>query len=164
MPDTENIVINTGPVIALVAALKDLTFLESLYKRILVPFEVCREIESGGYSGFGVNEFRKAHFLEKIKKPLSISPFLQNTLDLGEASVIQLAIDEQIPVVCIDEVLGRRIARLNNLRLTGSIGILIRAKKLGMDFTMKNCLNEMKAKGIYLSEKVVDFALKQVGE
>jgi predicted nucleic acid-binding protein len=57
MPETQEIVINTGSLIALIAGLQDLSFLKALYKRILFPFEVCREIEAGGLSGFGVIEF-----------------------------------------------------------------------------------------------------------
>jgi hypothetical protein len=46
MPDRKEIVINTGPLIALVAAVGDLTLLNRLYSRILVPFEVCGEMVS----------------------------------------------------------------------------------------------------------------------
>jgi predicted nucleic acid-binding protein len=48
MPETESIVINTGPLLALIAGYGDLSFLKKIYKRVLVPFEVCREIEAGG--------------------------------------------------------------------------------------------------------------------
>lgn len=48
MPKTTQIVINTSPLIALVAAWGDLTHLEPLYEKIWVPFEVCQEILSGG--------------------------------------------------------------------------------------------------------------------
>ncbi len=164
MPETEEIVINTGPLLAIIAGIGDLTFLERLYKRILVPFEVCREIEAGGSSGFGVTEFRRTGFLEKRSTLIKITPFLQNALDLGEASVIQLALDENIQTVCIDETVGRRIARLNGLNLTGSIGVLIRAKQDGFDFSMREAIRRMEAHCIYLSQKVVDFALKQVKE
>ncbi len=149
MPETKEIVINTGPLLALISALGDLSFLESLYKRVLVPFEVCQEIECGGASGFGVDEFRKAEFIEKKSHALTIAPFLHNALDLGEAAVIQLALDEQIDTVCIDESIGRRIARLNGLELTGSIGVLIRAKKNGLDFSMRNAIDQMKSRGIF---------------
>lgn len=47
MPNTKTIVINTGPTIALVAAVGDLSLLELLYDRVLVPFEVCQEILAG---------------------------------------------------------------------------------------------------------------------
>lgn len=64
--------------------------------------------------------FNQAVFLEKQKKPLEIVNFLKNSLDLGEASVIQLALDENIQTVCIDEAVGRRVARLNGLSLTSN--------------------------------------------
>lgn len=46
-------VINTGPLLALIAGYGELSLLEKLYQRVLVPFEVCREIESGGGQAFG---------------------------------------------------------------------------------------------------------------
>ncbi len=160
MHETTEIVINTGPLLAIIAAIGDLSVLEFLYKRVLVSFEVSEEIEEGGSTGFGVSEFRKSNFLEKYSKALSISPFLRNTLDLGEASVIQLALDKNISTVCIDEAVGRRIARLNDLKLTGSIGILIHAKEHGFDFSMSEAINRMQVQGIYLSRTVIDIALK----
>ena len=164
MPETKELVINTGPLLALIAGIGDLSLLEKLYKRVLVPVEVCQEIEAGGASGFGVSEFRRSSFIEKRSNFSNITPFLRNALDLGEASVIQLALDENIHTVCIDESMGRRIARLNGLKLTGSIGVLIRAKQDGFDFSMREAINRMQSQGIYVSQKVVDFALKQVNE
>ena len=164
MRETKELVINTGPLLALVAGIGDLSLLEQLYKRVLVPFEVCQEIEKGGASGFGVSEFRRASFIKKQPKSLNITQFLRNALDLGEASVIQLALDENIHTVCIDEAMGRRIARLNGLKLTGSIGVLIRAKQNGFDFSMREAIDRMQSQGIHLSQKVVDFALEQVNE
>ncbi|WP_427160114.1 DUF3368 domain-containing protein [Aliinostoc sp. HNIBRCY26] len=131
MPKTEKIVINTAPLISIVAALGDLEVLRSLYAQVLVPCEVCQEIIAGGTSGFAVPEFEAANWLDKSSTPLNISPLLLNSLDLGDASVIQLALNQNIQTVCIDETVGRRIARLSGLSLTGSIGILLRAKQEG---------------------------------
>ncbi len=161
MHRTEEIVINTGPLLALIAGMGNLFVLKQLYKRILVPFEVCREVVAGGASEFGVSEFKNADFLEKQSKSLQIPSFLGNSLDIGEASVIQLALNENIQTVCIDENMGRRIARLNGLNLTGSIGVLIRAKHDGIAFSMQEAIHRMQFHGIYLSQKVIDFALMQ---
>ena len=60
MPETEAIVINTGPLLSLIAACGDLSLLQRLYRHVLVPFEVCQEIEAGGASAFGTDEFSKA--------------------------------------------------------------------------------------------------------
>jgi len=42
MPETKELVINTGPLLALIAGVGDLSLLELLYKRVLVSFEVCQ--------------------------------------------------------------------------------------------------------------------------
>lgn len=134
--------------------------MEKIYKRVLVPFEVCQEIKAGGTTVFGLKEFVQSGFIEKQALPLEIAQFLKNSLDLGEASVIQLALNENIRTVCIDEAVGRRIARLNGLCLTGSIGVLLRAKQKGIDFSMTEAIDRMQSNGIYLSKKVIDFALR----
>jgi predicted nucleic acid-binding protein len=164
MPDTQNIVINTGPLLALIAALNDLSVLQSLYHQVLVPFEVCQEVQAGGSSRFGVKQFKEAKWLQKWSNPIDIAPILINTLDQGEAAVIQLALNEKIPTVCIDEAAGRRMARLSGLSLTGSIGVLLRARREGHTFLMKDAIQRMTDKGIWLSERVITFALIQAGE
>ena len=63
--------------------------------------------------------------------------------------------------VCIDEDVGRRIARLNNLKVTGSVGVLIRAKKEGFSFSMIEAIQKMKQQGVWLSDNVIEFALRQ---
>ena len=63
MPERERIVINTSPLIAIVAALGELTVLSSLYNQVFVPFEVCQEILTGGEIGFAVAEFEVATWL-----------------------------------------------------------------------------------------------------
>ena len=163
MPETHDIVINTGPIIALVAALGHLRVLQ-IYRQAWVPDEVSQEIRAGGATQFAVAEFEAAHWLRKRERPLSISVLLQNTLDRGEAAVIQWALDQKIGTVAIDEAAGRRLARLNGLSVTGSIGILLRAKREGYPFLMREAIERMKAQGVWLSDRVIAFALAQTGE
>lgn len=164
MPDIKRIVINTGPILALVAALGDLKVLRSLYSEVIVPFEVCQEIMTGGSHSFAVAQFNEADWLKKWPNTLEVSHYIRNSLDLGEASVIQMALNEGCQVVCIDETVGRRIAKLNGLMLTGTVGILLRAKKEGFSFSMKDVTQRMISQGVWLSERVIDFALYNAGE
>ncbi len=83
MPETTEIVINTGPIIAIVAALGNLEVLGKLYARVLVPFEVQSEILAGGATGFAVEQFKSSDGLARIPEPLDISLFLRNSLDRG---------------------------------------------------------------------------------
>lgn len=53
MPRPKELVINTGPIIVLVAALGDLRVLQ-IYRRVGAPLEVCEEISAGGVAQFAV--------------------------------------------------------------------------------------------------------------
>ena len=164
MPDLKEIVINTGPLLAITAATGDLEILRGLYSRIVVPLEVCGEILVGGSTGFAVTEFHAATFLAKQDNATAIGTFLRNSIDLGEASVIQTALDLGITTVCIDEAVGRRVARLNALSVTGSIGILLRAKQEGASLSIRTALDNMRRRGIWLGKDVADAAIRLSGE
>ncbi|RMF57530.1 MAG: DUF3368 domain-containing protein [Calditrichaeota bacterium] len=164
MPEKKEIVINTGPLLSLIAATGNLLILRELNYEVWVPYEVVQEMEMGGQSGFGLSQFHAATWLKKTSSSTPISPFLANVLDRGEASVIQLALDKHIPTVCIDETVGRRIARLSNLQVTGSIGILVRAKKEGILPSLKEALKKLEDHGIWVSATVITAALREAGE
>lgn len=163
MPDPQDVVINTGPILALVAALGDLQVLQ-MYRRVLIPLEVSVEVAAGGTARFGTAEFDAAHWLVKGVAPLPVAANLANVLDKGEAAVIQLALNENVHTVAIDEAAGRRVARLNGLAVTGSIGILLRAKREGHPIVMRDAIDRMRGRGIWLSDRVIAFALQQSGE
>lgn len=52
----------------------------------------------------------------------TLPSLLQSKLDSGEAAVVALATSEQVATVPIDETVGRRIAQLYGLSVTGSSG------------------------------------------
>lgn len=160
MPDRGDVLVtNTTPLISLAAATGSLEILRFLYRQVVVPYEVAEEVRVGGRHAFGVDAFQHAEWLDIQTAPVALQPFLHNTLDRGEASVIQTAMNRGLSLVCIDETAGRRVARLCELTLTGSVGILLKAKRLGYDVSIPNALERMRAQGIWLSERVVQFAL-----
>jgi predicted nucleic acid-binding protein len=66
--------------------------------------------------------------------------------------------------VCIDDAVGRRVARLNNLEITGSLGILLRGKKLKYIHSIKPVLDSMIARGIWISRELYERVLFEAGE
>lgn len=164
MPEDTTLVINTGPLLALIAALGDLSVLSELYERVVVPLAVEQEVLAGGHVGFGIDAFREATFLEIQDTDCRFDPFLKHALDAGEASVIQTAQNLGINRVCIDENAGRRIARLYGLAVTGSLGILIKAIQTGKDISLKDCIDKMRAHGIWISDRTIRHALQIVND
>jgi predicted nucleic acid-binding protein len=156
----KRIVINTSPIIALFSAFDNLNFLNKLYSEIIVPYEVKNELLHDDLRHFAANSFSKSEVFTIIEKPLPIMPILLKSLDIGEASVIQTAINSGIEIVCIDEVSGRRIARLSDLKVTGSLGIVIKAIKEGSDIKIEEVIDKMKKNGIWLSASLEKEALR----
>ena len=153
------LVINTSPLISLIVSLGDLSILRSLYDQVIVPREVCDEITIKDPSFFDAKIFLETDWLKKIHTEVEISPFLKNSLDKGEASVIQTAVDKSIELVCIDEIVGRRIARLHNLKITGSLGIIIAAKK-ELNINIEQVISNMRKHGIWISQELEKEALR----
>jgi predicted nucleic acid-binding protein len=105
MPVSSDLVINTGPVLALAAA-GSLDILRDIFANVTVPYEVVQEIEAGGRTQFAREEFRAASWLDKRSATISVPLLLQSTLDPGEAAVVALATSEKIATVAIDETVG----------------------------------------------------------
>lgn len=165
MPDQDRrIVIDTSPLLALCAACGDFAALRRVYETAIVPYEVVEEIARGGPSGFACAEFQADDWLEKIILPTSMAPFLQNTVDRGEAAVIQLALDRGIHRVAIDDRNGRRVARTCGLSVTGSLGILVNAKAAGYPLSIRAAIARMRVWGIWLADDVAAEAIRLAGE
>lgn len=162
MPEPADIVINTGPLLALAAAWQTLSPLQQIYQRILVPQEVADELQRGGKIGFGLAEFAAASsWLTRCPARTRFAPILKASLDVGEASVVQLALDENVPTVCIDETVGRRVARLAGLRVTGSIGVLLRLVGQPGLPALSVAVERVRSRGIWISDRVIEVALTE---
>ena len=85
-------------------------------------------------------------------------------LGVGEASVIQLALDEEIDLVCIDERKGRRAAGAVGLRVTGTLGLLSRAKALGILSAVRPFVERLDREGEWFDRALVARVLAAIGE
>jgi predicted nucleic acid-binding protein len=156
----EHLVINTGPLIAL-GKTGAFDLIRQLPIRFSTPRQVAGEIEAGARLGHPVvvPPWVAIHDLSGDVLPLG-----QHVLDVGESAVIQLAIEQKVPDVCIDEWRGRRAAVSVGLRVTGSLGLLGRAKRVGLISTVGPWLDKLRAAGIYFHPDLLKAFLSAMGE
>ncbi len=165
MPEpTRIVVVNTTPIIAL-ALIGQLDLLQHLYREVVIPLAVQHEVLAGGSDGIGATELQRANWIRitPLQDPRR-ADLLLSDLDRGEAEVIALAQELNADLVVVDERLARRHAGRLGLALTGTLGVLLKAKEQGLVPAVGPLIDQLRHGGIRLSEAVVAEALKLAGE
>lgn len=157
---TEKIVTNTSPLLAF-SKMQAFEIIGKLPYEFICPAEVENEILIGVNQGYEteIPDWLKVENLQSNLSPLAVA-----SLDVGEAAVIQLALEQNIETVCIDERKGRRAALAVGLKIVGSLGLLGKAKTLGIISEIKPFIKKAKDNSIFYDENLVKTFLKSFGE
>lgn len=100
----------------------------------------------------------------KGTKDKNYQTIIEASVDKGEASAIALAIEIEDSLLIIDDLKGRKFAHQLGLKITGTIGVIIEAKLLGIIPSVKPLLTKMRQTNFRLSEKLEQIILKNAGE
>ena len=149
----EVVISNTSPIFYL-HRLRRLDLLQKLYQEIIVPKAVVAELEAGRRQGEDVPELDNYEWIKirAIRSPQILG--LSTDFGLGETEVLALALEESDSLVIIDEKLARKIARLRGLRVTGTAGVLLKAKQEGHILTVKPFIDRLQEIHFHLSDNV----------
>jgi len=154
------IVINTGPLITL-DRIGALDVAGQLPFSFVCPSEVREELDEGHRAGY---QAINPAWLQTEALVTPLSPLGISALDKGEAAVIQLAVEEGIEWVCIDEWKGRRAAAAVGLKVTGVLGLLSRAKKEGIIGALRPFVDRAVSCGIRYHAELAARVLEAAGE
>lgn len=156
----EAVVIDTGPLIALSRA-EALDVASTLPLRFLCPQQVRDELDAGVAKGYPALD---VPWLGVAQIEGNVCPITRPNLDVGEAAVIRLALERGIRLVCIDDWFGRRAATAVGLQVTGTLGLLGRAKILGLIPAVRPFVDRLTATGAWYDEQLVRRVLEALGE
>ncbi|MBN9690885.1 MAG: DUF3368 domain-containing protein [Verrucomicrobia bacterium] len=160
MQNKPSLVINTSPLVALVAGLDDFRVLAEV-ATLIVPGEVLTELTAGADRDHAAVAVRAAEFCQIRPEFPSLPPIFQGVLGPGEAAVLHTALTESVGTVVIDERKGRRWAALHGLRVTGTLGILLALRRRRLIPSMKAATDRLVAKGIHLDPTLVSMVLEE---
>jgi predicted nucleic acid-binding protein len=127
------VVSNTSPVLNL-AIIGQLSLLREQFGQVWIPRRVLEElrVEEDLPGNLAVREALAAGWLSVSEvDDRTLTRLLQRDLDAGEAEAIVLALEMEAERVLLDEREGRRIAKSLQLKVTGVLGILLRARREG---------------------------------
>ncbi len=144
--------------------LRRLSLLKELYGNIIVPQTVVSELKQGQDEGEDVPNLAEYPWIQikHIRIPKIIG--LMTDLGPGEAGVLALALEEPDALVILDDLLARRVAKLQGIKLTGTLGVLLKAKQQGHLQAVAPLIEELRKLGFWLSNSMQQDILKLAGE
>ena len=128
------IVSDTTPIIALMKA-ERLEILGRLFKEVHLPRAVHKELVANSLYYKEAKLIEECPFL-RVCDAANIQHVsaLRETmgLDAGESEAIALAMEQRADLLLIDERKGRQTAKRMGVRITGTVGVLLRAYDKGL--------------------------------
>ncbi|MFM7840791.1 MAG: DUF3368 domain-containing protein, partial [Nitrospira sp.] len=85
-------------------------------------------------------------------------------LDRGGSEAIVLAEELQADLVVMDESAGRRVLAARGIAFVGTVGVLMQAKQQGLIVALKTELDQLRACGVHLTDRVYQACLTASGE
>ena len=153
------IVVNSTPLIIL-CNIGKLSILKDLYGEILIPEAVYNEVTvKSDTACLALKEDNSWIKIIKIQQNEKLKIY-RARLHSGEVEVMILAQKEPIAdLVIIDDNAAKTTAKFLGLKVTGTLGVLLKAKKSGLIEEIKPLIETMKKQGFYISDKIEQLIL-----
>lgn len=147
------IIVNSTPLIALAKANK-LEILKEMYEHIIIPEAVYREVtEKDDIAAQRIEAAREWIEVRKVDSNLDRRMY-RAKLHEGEVEVMLLAQEIGADVVIIDDGADRKTAEYLGLPLTGTLGVMIKAKQRGLLEAVMPVVQQMEQNGIFFSKEL----------
>lgn len=158
------VVCNSSPLIHL-AKVGKLELLKGYFTEISIPEAVYRECVIDGKDREDAKRIENATWIRVVDiKNIDLKKAFNTVLDEGESEAIVLALQESADLILLDDYEARELARTYGLNITGTIGILIKAKYEGDISSIDEMLKKLRRTGFWLSDDLYTKILRDEGE
>ena len=132
----------------------ELDILQKLYGQIITTSDISDE--------FG--EILPSWVLIKDVHNKQSQKILEIQIDKGESSAIALALEMENCTIILDDFKARKVAQNLGLSVTGTIGVIVKAKLNGIIPSIKPLINKIRQTNFRLSAEIEALALEQAKE
>ena len=162
VPEKPAVISNNGPLVAL-WTLDLLPLLRDLYTEVLIPEEVKNEFLAT-HRSVRQQALENAPWITTVTLVTPLDKWVQRGIHRGEAAVFALAKERGTRLVILDDKDARRYAKRIGLPVTGTVGILLEAKRRGLIDAIKPLLDKLLESGVRLGVSLVNDTLQEAGE
>ena len=151
---------NTTPFIAL-CSIGRLDLLPAIFGTIHVPASVVQECAAGGL--IVVPPLGSLSWV--VVHPAPSGQLVGAwDLDAGEKDSILLALALNAELILLDEKLGRNTAEHHGLRVSGTLGVLVKAKTMGLIPSFCDAAEAMRTQGVRYNRALIRKLATHLGE
>ncbi len=157
------VICNTSP-LQYLFQLGRLDLLHEMAGTVVVPPAVVNELAVGRNAGFQLPVVESFEWITVRTPGGAAAARLVADLGPGETEVLMLALEMPGAVAVLDDGLGRRIAQAIGVRFTGTLGILLAAKRSGRILSVRPLMDQLQGLGFRLSPRTRGIVLSRAGE
>lgn len=132
----------------------EIELLQKMYSRTIVTREIAEE---------HILPLKKWIEVETVKET-GYQKILEQSVDKGEASIMVLAMELKDCVISIDDLKARKTAKNLGIKMTGTLGILYKAKRAGYIDSMRETIEKLKHVDFRISGKIEQELIRLSGE
>ncbi len=159
----EQAIVNASPII-LLSRIGRLELLRSVARIVCVPVSVVDEVEIKGGEDMAAQALLRATWATRVDPGSVPAAIAAWNLGAGESAVLAVARALPGAHAILDDREARRCAAALGVPAFGTIGVVLRAKRLGAVPAARPVLERLAAVGMYVTPGLLDAASALVGE
>lgn len=128
--------------------------LHSLYSDVIITPEVANEFGEPLPDWINIQP----------AKPVNINRLEIYNIGIGEITSLALALESKNSTIILDDDKAKKIAKSFNLDVTGSLGIIVKAKERNIISNVREVMIAIKTTDFYLPPLLENLVLKVAGE
>lgn len=155
------LVADASALIAL-ATCDSLDLLEKIFGKVLVPEAVFEEVTALDKP----QSARLRSYLHGKVRAVDMQRFvyLDAFADAGETQAMLLYKEVAADYLLIDDKRGRKVARINQIRIVGSLAVLLQAKRAALIPCVASLIAQIEASPVFMSASLIQAVLELAGE
>lgn len=136
--------------------------LDLLFGEVLVPEAVFYEVTQADKP----QSARLLGYLQGKVRDVDMAQFvyLDAFADQGETQAMLLYKQVAADFLLIDDKRGRKVAKINQIKTIGSLGVLLQAKRSGLIHAVAPLIHQISASPVFISADLIHSVLELAGE
>lgn len=136
--------------------------LEALFGNVLVPEALFSEVTALDKPQ---SERLRNYLYGKVRVvDMQRYVYLDAFADAGETQAMLLYKEVAADYLLIDDKRGRKVAKINQIKTVGSLGVLLQAKRIGLITRIAPLIEQIAASPVFMSESLIQTVLTLASE